>query len=160
MEGVKYYDITGRVVQEGNNNPLDSVKLTYDGFNDFTDKNGKFVLKVTVKVDNEGNLLDKYKFTFLTFEKEGYSTRSVLPLTGENKIKTKLNLTKLTTEKKQTEKDIAATSTVDSETTKAVAKGSVPSLPTPQKAINKAVQSIQDRLLPYIIGIVAVFGIT
>ena len=160
MEGVKYYDITGRVVQEGNNNPLDSVKLTYDGFNDFTDRNGNFVLKVTVKVDNEGNLLDKYKFTFLTFEKEGYSTRSVLPLTGEDKIKTKLNLTKLTTEKKQIEKDIAATSTVDSKTTKAVAKGSVPSLPTPQKAINKAVQTIQDRLLPYIIGIVAAFGIT
>ena len=83
-----------------------------------------------------------------------------MPLTGENKIKTKLNLTKLTTEKKQTEKDIATTSTVDSETTKAVAKGSVPSLPTPQKAINKAVQTIQDRLLPYIIGIVAAFGIT
>ena len=89
MEGVKYYDITGRVVEEGNNLPLNAVKLTYDGFNDFTDKNGKFVLKITVKVDNEGNLLDKYKFTFLTFEKEGYSTRSILPLTGENKIKTK-----------------------------------------------------------------------
>ena len=69
MEGVKYYDITGRVVEEGNNLPLNAVKLTYDGFNDFTDKNGKFVLKITVKVDNEGNLLDKYKFTFLTFEK-------------------------------------------------------------------------------------------
>ena len=160
MEGVKYYDITGRVVEEGNNLPLNAVKLTYDGFNDFTDKNGKFVLKITVKVDNEGNLLDKYKFTFLTFEKEGYSTRSILPLTGENKIKTKLNLTKLTTEKKQTEKDIAATSTVSSEATKAVAKGSVPSLPTPQKAINKAVQAIQDRLLPYIIGILVAFGIS
>jgi hypothetical protein len=158
MEGVKYYDITGRVVEEGNNLPLKAVKLTYGRFNDFTDNNGKFVLKITVKVDDEGNLLDK--FTFLTLEKEGYSTRSVLPLTLDNKIKTKLNLTKLTTEKKQTEKDIAATSTVSSEATKAVAKGSVPSLPTPQKAINKAVQSIQDRLLPYIIGILSAFGIT
>ena len=61
---------------------------------------------------------------------------------------------------KQTEKDITATSTVSSEATKAVAKGSVPSLPTPQKAINKAVQAIQDRLLPYIIGILAAFGIS
>lgn len=163
------YNITGRAVEEGNNDPLKGVKVTFSAQHEddgeitekvYTDKNGKYVIKVSVEVDDKGKITEKISGVKLTYEKSGYSTTSTTPLTSENKIKTKINLTKLVTEKKQTEKDVAQSSTVSDSTTKAVAQGSVPSLPTPQKAINKAVQTIQDKLLPYIIGILVAFGIT
>ena len=77
-----------------------------------------------------------------------------------NTVKSVLNIVYLETIVKAVEKDVAQSGTVDTKTAKKVGAGGTRPLPTPQKAIMKAVDTVSNRLIPYIIGILAVFGIS
>lgn len=78
----------------------------------------------------------------------------------DNTVKSVLNIVYLETIVKAVEKDVAQSGTVDTKTAKKVGAGGTRPLPTPQKAIMKAVDTVSNRLIPYIIGILAVFGIS
>tara|TARA_R110002167_G_scaffold41327_3_gene126247 strand:- start:7899 stop:9422 length:1524 start_codon:yes stop_codon:yes gene_type:complete len=93
-----------------------------------------------------------------TFPK--YNPQSIAPYTQKQNVRYYINVVKLVTTKKQTEKDVSQTGTLDSKTTKEINKGGSRATPTPQKTILKAANTLSDKLLPYIIGILAVFGIS
>lgn len=88
-----------------------------------------------------------------------YNPQSRTPYKQDNTIKRVLNVVKLETIEKAVEKDVAQTGTVDTKTAKKIQAGGTRPLPTPQKAIMKAVDTVSNRLIPYVIGILAVFGI-
>ena len=93
-----------------------------------------------------------------TFPK--YNPQSIAPYTQKQNVRYYINVVKLVTTKKQMEKDISASGTLDSKTTKEIKKGGTRPLPTPQKTILKAAKTLSDKLIPYIIGILAAFGIS
>ncbi len=153
------YTIKGRVVQQGNNKPLKKVKVSYDKFNTYTDNKGIYSLPVEIEVDGNFKVTERFRSIELIIDKDGFSPFKTIPITGENKVKRKINIVKLTKNKKQKEKDIAEAGTIDDNTAKALSNAE-PSTPTPQKTILNAVKAISERLLPFIIGMLVAFGIT
>ena len=109
----------------------------------------------TIEKGYKVNSQPEIKFNF-----PKYNPQSVLPYTLKQQVKKYINVIKLVTTKKQTEKDVSQTGTLDSKTTKEINKGGSRATPTPQKTILKAANTLSDKLLPYIIGILAVFGIS
>ena len=156
---IQSYTIKGRVVQFGNNKPLDKVKVSYSTFITYTNKRGIYKLPIKIEVNDKGQVDEKFRSTELIIDKGGFSPFKIVPIKGDNKIKTKINVAKITSNKKQTEKDIAQAGTIDDNITKALSNAE-PSTPTPQKTILNAVKAISERLLPFIIGMLAAFGIT
>ena len=156
---IQSYTIKGRVVQFGNNKPLDKVKVSYSTFTTYTNKRGIYKLPIKIEVNDEGQVDEKFRTTELIVDKDGFSPFKIVPIKGNNKVKTKINVAKLTSNKKQTEKDIAQAGTIGDDITKALSNAE-PSTPTPQKTILNAVKAISERLLPFIIGMLAAFGIT
>ena len=156
---IQSYTIKGRVVQYGNNKPLDKVKVSYSTFITYTNKRGIYKLPIKIEVNDKGQVDEKFRSTELIIDKGGFSPFKIVPIKGDNKIKTKINVAKITSNKKQTEKDIAQAGTIDDNITKALSNAE-PSTPTPQKTILNAVKAISERLLPFIIGMLAAFGIT
>ena len=156
---IQSYTIKGRVVQFGNNKPLDKVKVSYSTFITYTNKRGIYKLPIKIEVNDKGEVIEKFRSTELIIDKGGFSPFKIIPIKGNNKIKTKINVAKITSNKKQTEKDIAEVGTIDDNITKALSNAE-PSTPTPQKTILNAVKAISERLLPFIIGMLAAFGIT
>ena len=156
---IQSYTIKGRVVQYGNNKPLDKVKVSYSTFTTYTNKRGIYKLPIKIEVNDKGEVAEEFRSTELIVDKGGFSPFKIIPIKGNNKLKTKINVAKITSNKKQTEKDIAETGTLDDNTTKALSNASA-STPTPQKAILKASEAISNKLLPYIIGILSAFAIT
>ena len=156
---IQSYTIKGRVVQYGNNKPLDKVKVSYSTFITYTNKRGIYKLPIKIEVNDKGQVDEKFRSTELIIDKGGFSPFKIIPIKGNNKIKTKINVAKITSNKKQTEKDIAQAGTIDDNITKALSNAE-PSTPTPQKTILNAVKAISERLLPFIIGMLAAFGIT
>jgi hypothetical protein len=156
---IQSYTIKGRVVQFGNNKPLDKVKVSYSTFTTYTNKRGIYKLPIKIEVNDEGQVDEKFRTTELIVDKDGFSPFKIVPIKGNNKVKTKINVAKLTSNKKQTEKDIAQAGTIDDNIAKALSNAE-PSTPTPQKTILNAVKAISERLLPFIIGMLAAFGIT
>ena len=96
----------------------------------------------------------------LDINKSGFTPYSCSPYKQDKTVKTYIGLKKLVSEKKQTEKDVAASGTLDPKTTKQINKGGSKPLPTPQKVILKQVDNLSNKLLPFIIGMLAAFGIT
>ena len=156
---IQSYTIKGRVVQFGNNKPLDKVKVSYSTFITYTNKRGIYKLPIKIEVNNKGEVAEKFRSTELIVDKGDFSPFKIIPIKGNNKLKTKINVAKLTSNKKQTEKDIAQAGTIGDDITKALSNAE-PSTPTPQKTILNAVKAISERLLPFIIGMLAAFGIT
>ena len=156
---IQSYTIKGRVVQFGNNKPLDKVKVSYSTFITYTNKRGIYKLPIKIEVNDKGEVAEKFRSTELIVDKGGFSPFKIIPIKGNNKLKTKINVAKLTSNKKQTEKDIAQAGTIGDDITKALSNAE-PSTPTPQKTILNAVKAISERLLPFIIGMLAAFGIT
>ena len=156
---IQSYTIKGRVVQFGNNKPLDKVKVSYSTFITYTNKRGIYKLPIKIEVNDKGEVVENFRSTELIIDKNGFSPFKVIPIKGNNKIKTKINVAKITSNKKQTEKDIAQAGTIGDDITKALSNAE-PSTPTPQKTILNAVKAISERLLPFIIGMLAAFGIT
>lgn len=156
---IQSYTIKGRVVQFGNNKPLDKVKVSYSTFITYTNKRGIYKLPIKIEVNDKGEVAEEFRSTELIVDKGGFSPFKIIPIKGNNKLKTKINVAKLTSNKKQTEKDIAQAGTIGDDITKALSNAE-PSTPTPQKTILNAVKAISERLLPFIIGMLAAFGIT
>ena len=156
---IQSYTIKGRVVQYGNNKPLDKVKVSYSTFITYTNKRGIYKLPIKIEVNDKGEVAEEFRSTELIVDKGGFSPFKIIPIKGNNKLKTKINVAKITSNKKQTEKDIAQAGTIDDNITKALSNAE-PSTPTPQKTILNAVKAISERLLPFIIGMLAAFGIT
>ena len=156
---IQSYTIKGRVVQFGNNKPLDKVKVSYSTFITYTNKRGIYKLPIKIEVNDKGEVAEKFRSTELIVDKGDFSPFKIIPIKGNNKLKTKINVAKLTSNKKQTEKDIAQAGTIGDDITKALSNAE-PSTPTPQKTILNAVKAISERLLPFIIGMLAAFGIT
>ena len=156
---IQSYTIKGRVVQFGNNKPLDKVQVSYSTFITYTNKRGIYKLPIKIEVNDKGEVAEKFRSTELIVDKGDFSPFKIIPIKGNNKLKTKINVAKLTSNKKQTEKDIAQAGTIGDDITKALSNAE-PSTPTPQKTILNAVKAISERLLPFIIGMLAAFGIT
>ena len=156
---IQSYTIKGRVVQFGNNKPLDKVKVSYSTFITYTNKRGIYKLPIKIEVNDKGEVAEEFRSTELIVDKGDFSPFKIIPIKGNNKLKTKINVAKLTSNKKQTEKDIAQAGTIGDDITKALSNAE-PSTPTPQKTILNAVKAISERLLPFIIGLLAAFGIT
>ena len=156
---IQSYTIKGRVVQFGNNKPLDKVKVSYNTFITYTNKRGIYKLPIKIEVNDKGEVAEEFRSTELIVDKGDFSPFKIIPIKGNNKLKTKINVAKLTSNKKQTEKDIAQAGTIGDDITKALSNAE-PSTPTPQKTILNAVKAISERLLPFIIGMLAAFGIT
>jgi len=156
---IQSYTIKGRVVQFGNNKPLDKVKVSYSTFITYTNKRGIYKLPIKIEVNDKGEVAEEFRSTELIIDKGSFSPFKIIPIKGNNKLKTKINVAKLTSNKKQTEKDIAQAGTIGDDITKALSNAE-PSTPTPQKTILNAVKAISERLLPFIIGMLAAFGIT
>ena len=156
---IQSYTIKGRVVQFGNNKPLDKVKVSYSTFITYTNKRGIYKLPIKIEVNDKGEVAEEFRSTELIVDKGSFSPFKIIPIKGNNKLKTKINVAKLTSNKKQTEKDIAQAGTIGDDITKALSNAE-PSTPTPQKTILNAVKAISERLLPFIIGMLAAFGIT
>ena len=128
----------------------EAIAQLYDKIYDFDDG----VIETQEEDGYEVNEFPDVKFDF-----PKYNPKSVTPYRQDKTIKPFLNIVKMETIKKETEKDIAQSGTVDTKTAKRVSEGGTKPLASAQKAIMKAVKNLTDRLIPYIIGILAAFGI-
>lgn len=100
------------------------------------------------------------EFPDINYSFPKYNPESRTPYKQDKTIKRVLNIVELETITKAVEKDVAQSGTVDTKTAKKVGEGGTRPLPTPQKVIMKAVDTVSNRLIPYIIGILAAFGIS
>lgn len=100
------------------------------------------------------------EFPDINYSFPKYNPESRTPYKQDKTIRSVLNEVQLETTVKAVEKDVAQSGTVDTKTAKKVGAGGTRPLPTPQKTIMKAVDTVSNRLIPYIIGILAVFGIS
>lgn len=134
-----------------------AINVLYEKvFDIFEEKLGRepFIEK-TIEGGYEINEFPKINFNFPKYNPTFKSC-----IKYDNTVKSVLNIVYLETIVKAVEKDVAQSGTVDTKTAKKVGAGGTRPLPTPQKAIMKAVDTVSNRLIPYIIGILAVFGIS
>ena len=59
---IQSYTIKGRVVQFGNNKPLDKVKVSYSTFITYTNKRGIYKLPIKIEVNDKGEVAEKFSF--------------------------------------------------------------------------------------------------
>tara|TARA_B100002019_G_scaffold50546_1_gene42991 strand:+ start:5733 stop:7286 length:1554 start_codon:yes stop_codon:yes gene_type:complete len=137
----------GLLIRERKEN---AIALLYDKIFDYDDG----VIEEKTIIGYKANEFPNIDYNF-----PKYNPQSRTPYKQDNTIKRVLNVVKLETIEKAVEKDVAQTGTVDTKTAKKIQAGGTRPLPTPQKAIMKAVDTVSNRLIPYVIGILAVFGI-
>ena len=92
---IQSYTIKGRVVQFGNNKPLDKVKVSYSTFITYTNKRGIYKLPIKIEVNDKGEVAEKFRSTELIVDKGDFSPFKIIPIKGNNKLKTKINVAKL-----------------------------------------------------------------
>jgi len=149
---------TGIGYAKTDNNYSSRTKLRFaknDAIDDIYTQLEKTVINKTVEKGYKVNETPDINFTF-----PKYNPQSLSPYNLNKNVKAYINVVKLVLTEKQVEKDISASGTLDSKTTKEINKGGSRALPTPQKAIMNAANKLSDRLIPYIIGILAAFGIS
>ena len=134
-----------------------AIDVLYEKVSDIFEERG-FDEPVIKKTIDNGYEINEFPEINFNFPKYNPTFKSCIKYNKQ--VKSVLNVVYLETIVKAVEKDVAQSGTVDTKTAKKVGAGGTRPLPTPQKAIMKAVDTVSNRLIPYIIGILAVFGIS
>ena len=134
-----------------------AINVLYEKISDIFEERGfdEPVIKKTIDDGYEINEFPQIEFSFPKYNPTFKSCQKY-----DNTVKSVLSIVYLETIVKAVEKDVASSGTVDTKTAKKVGAGGTRPLPTPQKVIMKAVDTVSNKLIPYIIGILAVFGIS
>jgi len=154
---IKLETIKGVVVNSITNEPLPGVKVTNSLLKrDTTNKKGEFTIKHPAV---GGTGLDPAKFS-LKFKLKKYSPTTVIPYTSVGDIKPNLGIITITPTESNFKKEILdllkfPPSTVEDYTTKDVTYDF-----KIQKKLNVSIDDLKAMVIPLVLGLIAVYGIS
>tara|TARA_R110001606_G_scaffold53608_1_gene132184 strand:- start:7026 stop:8165 length:1140 start_codon:yes stop_codon:yes gene_type:complete len=145
------YKFTGKVVDANTLLPLIGVEVTFNNNTTTTRKSGKFLLKGEVDSDT---------LPPIGLSLKGYSSKSKLPYTSKNKLKSDLGILKLQTNNVDVELEKLTATQLPNEFVETSAKSTLVSGAATQKLLTKSLSNIQNILLPVVLSLLAAFGIS
>ena len=147
MENLKIYDISGIVTY--NNNPLPGVSIETNNEKTYSDTKGKFNIKGT------------YEDAFSLFlNLKNFESKSVIVFDINDLPISDLGIIELKPLKDSLNKSISDNKTISETSLKQLTNVNVTFESIQQKKLNNLLKDLQIRLLPYVITLVAEFGVT
>ena len=149
------FQIKGRVIDSITKEGLRGVKVSLDKSNTTTQPGGGFTLRITVPVGEE------IPQSNIDFSKNKYEPQDVPSITLDGKLKTRINVVELNTIKKSLEKETSKLLVIDESDINKMNSFNLKSAEAIiTETINKEVNKINERLIPFALALLAQFGIT
>ena len=144
--------ITGRVIDSTTSKGLDGVSVSLDKFRATTKNGGRYTLRIVSETVPEDNIL---------FKLSKYEPKNTPALKLDGTLKNRINVVELSTIKKSLEKETASLLVIDEDI---INKMNSFNKKSPEavitETINKEVNKINERLIPFALNLLAQFGIT
>ena len=144
--------ITGRVIDSTTSKGLDGVSVSLDKFRVTTKNGGKYTLHIISETIPEDNI---------QFKLSKYEPKNTPALKLDGTLKNRINVVELSTIKKSLEKETASLLVIDEDI---INKMNSFNKKSPEavitETINKEVNKINERLIPFALNLLAQFGIT
>jgi len=144
--------ITGRVIDSTNSKGLDGVSVSLDKFRATTKNGGKYTLNIISETIPEDNI---------QFKISKYEPKNTPALKLDGTLKNRINIVKLDSLEKSLDKEQSNLLVLEEKTINELNKFV---LQTPEalvtETINKEVNRINERLIPYALKLLVEFGIT
>jgi len=149
------FQIKGRVIDSITKEGLRGVKVSLDKSNTTTQPGGGFTLRITVPVGEE------IPQSNIDFSLNKYEPQDVPSITLDGKLKTRINVVELNTIKKSLEKETSKLLVIDEDDINKMNSFNLKSAEAIiTETINKEVNKINERLIPFALALLAQFGIT
>lgn len=149
------FQIKGRVIDSITKEGLRGVKVSLDKSNTSTNPGGGFTLRVSVPVGEE------IPQSNIDFSKNKYEPQDAPSITLDGKLKTRINVVELNTIKKSLEKETSKLLVIDESDINKMNSFNLKSAEAViTETINKEVNKINERLIPFALALLAQFGIT
>ena len=149
------FQIKGRVIDSITKEGLRGVKVSLDKSNTTTQPGGGFTLRITVPVGEE------IPQSNIDFSLNKYEPQDVPSITLDGKLKTRINVVELNTIKKSLEKETSKLLVIDESDINKMNSFNLKSAEAIiTETINKEVNKINERLIPFALALLAQFGIT
>ena len=149
------FQIKGRVIDSITKEGLRGVKVSLDKSNTTTQPGGGFTLRITVPVGEE------IPQSNIDFSKNKYEPQDAPSITLDGKLKTRINVIELNTIKKSLEKEESKLLVMDESDINKMNSFNLKSAEAViTETINKEVNKINERLIPFALALLAQFGIT
>ena len=149
------FQIKGRVIDSITKEGLRGVKVSLDKSNTTTQPGGGFTLRITVPVGEE------IPQSNIDFSLNKYEPKDVPSITLDGKLKTRINVVELNTIKKSLEKETSKLLVIDESDINKMNSFNLKSAEAViTETINKEVNKINERLIPFALALLAQFGIT
>jgi hypothetical protein len=146
------HKITGRVIDSTTSKGLDGVSVSLDKFRATTKNGGRYTLRIVSETVPEDNIL---------FKLSKYEPKNTPALKLDGTLKNRINVVELSTIKKSLEKETASLLVIDEDI---INKMNSFNKKSPEavitETINKEVNKINERLIPFALNLLAQFGIT
>lgn len=149
------FQIKGRVIDSITKEGLRGVKVSLDKSNTTTQPGGGFTLRITVPVGEE------IPQSNIDFSKNKYEPQDAPSITLDGKLKTRINVIELNTIKKSLEKEESKLLVMDEDDVNKMNSFNLKSAEAiVTEIINKEVNKINERVIPFSLNLLAQFGIT
>ena len=149
------FQIKGRVIDSITKEGLRGVKVSLDKSNTTTQPGGGFTLRITVPVGEE------IPQSNIDFSLNKYEPQDAPSITLDGKLKTRINVVELNTIKKSLEKEESKLLVMDEDDVNKMNSFNLKSAEAIiSETINKEVNKINERLIPFALNLLAQFGIT
>ena len=149
------FQIKGRVIDSITKEGLRGVKVSLDKSNTTTQPGGGFTLRITVPVGEE------IPQSNIDFSLNKYEPQDAPSITLDGKLKTRINVVELNTIKKSLEKETSKLLVIDESDINKMNSFNLKSAEAViTETINKEVNKINERLIPFALALLAQFGIT
>ena len=146
------HKITGRVIDSTTSKGLDGVSVSLDKFRATTKNGGRYTLRIVSETVPEDNIL---------FKLSKYEPKNTPALKLDGKLKNRINVVKLDSLEKSLEKETSNLLVLEEKTINELnkfAEKSPEAIVT--ETINKEVNRINERLIPFALKLLVAFGIT
>ena len=149
------FQIKGRVIDSITKEGLRGVKVSLDKSNTTTQPGGGFTLRITVPVGEE------IPQSNIDFSLNKYEPQDAPSITLDGKLKTRINVVELNTIKKSLEKEESKLLVMDEDDVNKMNSFNLKSAEAIiSETINKEVNKINERVIPFALNLLAQFGIT
>ena len=150
-----YFQIKGRVIDSITKEGLKGVKVSLDKFNTTTQPGGSFTLRVTIKPE------EKPPEGSIDFSKSKYEPQDTPALKLDGTLKNRINVIELSTIAKSLEKEESKLMVMEEGDVNKMNSFNIKSAEAiVTETINKEVNKINERVIPFSLNLLAQFGIT